>query len=86
MADGSFSVTGHDLPTGDTSVTGREHGDVLACDERCYVNIWTSLLQMELAAEQGPIDDTDSDVAMEDGRAVSNAVLDVQYRMRPRAV
>ncbi len=51
---------------GGTSGTGREYGDVLTCDERCYVDTWTSLLRMEFAAEQGPIDDMDSDVAMED--------------------
>ena len=69
MADGGISATGHELPEGedsDTSGTGREHGDGLTCDERCYVDTWTSLLRMELAAEQGPIDDMDSDLAVED--------------------
>ena len=69
MADGGISATGHELPEGedsDTSGTGREHGDGLTCDERCYVDTWTSLLRMELAAEQGPIDDMDSDVAVDE--------------------
>ena len=42
-----------------------------------------SLLEMELVAAQGPIDVIDSDMAMDDGRAASNAVLDMQYRMHP---
>ena len=69
MADGGISATGHEPREGediDTSVSGRKHGDGLTCDERCYVDTWVSLLRMELAAEQGPIDDMDSDLAVED--------------------
>ena len=69
MADGGISATGHELSEAadsDTSGRGREHDDGLTCDERCYVDTWVALLRMELAAEQGPIDDMDSDLAMED--------------------
>ena len=81
MSDASHNLSG--THAGATSVTSRVHGDVLTCDEWWCAYTWIPILQMGLTAKQGPIEGMSIDMAMNDGRDVSDAVLDIKYRMRP---